>query len=249
MPNRTYLGWVFKNTRTERRQDSAEAAEPALGPWRGAIGVGASPDRESIANMATPVEVPKLGNTVEECLIAKWRKQKGDTVAAGEVVTEIETDKATFEVTAPVAGTLLETFFAEGTLVPVFTTLFVIGEPGESAEAFRPQSAPPPASAVPAAAAAAASPGVEIPEVETARAPRLRLLRRLPRERSARGPAGSRKSTATIRRPSPAPVRAAACSKRMCARPTTRRRGSPRPRPSASRKAPRRRPADRAWRA
>ena len=58
--------------------------------------------------MATPVEVPKLGNTVEECLIAKWRKQKGDTVAAGEVVTEIETDKASFEVTAPVAGTLLE---------------------------------------------------------------------------------------------------------------------------------------------
>ena len=119
--------------------------------------------------MATPVEVPKLGNTVEECLIAKWRKHKGDTVAAGEVVTEIETDKASFEVTAPVAGTLLETFFVEGTLVPVFTTLFVIGEPGESAEAFRPQSAPPPASAVPAAAAAAASPALEIPPVETAR--------------------------------------------------------------------------------
>ena len=48
MLNRTYLGWVFKNTRTERRQDSADAAELALGPWRGAIGVGASPDRESL---------------------------------------------------------------------------------------------------------------------------------------------------------------------------------------------------------
>ena len=116
--------------------------------------------------MATPVEVPKLGNTVEECLIAKWRKQKGDNVSAGEVVTEIETDKATFEVTAPVGGTLLETFFAEGTLVPVFTNLFVIGDPGESTEAFRPQSAAP---AAPAATAPVASSQAPAAAVKTAR--------------------------------------------------------------------------------
>ena len=88
--------------------------------------------------MATPVEAPKLGNTVEECLVAKWLKHKGDLVSAGETVAEIETDKATFEVTAPVGGTLLETFFAEGALAPVFTNLCVIGEPGENVEAFRP---------------------------------------------------------------------------------------------------------------
>jgi pyruvate dehydrogenase E2 component (dihydrolipoamide acetyltransferase) len=93
--------------------------------------------------MAVPVEVPKLGNTVEECLIAKWRKHKGDPVSAGEVVAEIETDKATFEIPSPVNGALLETFFDEGTLVPVFTNLFVVGEPGESADAFRPPSAAP----------------------------------------------------------------------------------------------------------
>jgi pyruvate dehydrogenase E2 component (dihydrolipoamide acetyltransferase) len=93
--------------------------------------------------MAVAVEVPKLGNTVEECLIAQWRKQKGETVSAGEVVAEIETDKATFEVAAPADGTVLETFFTAGTLVPVFTNLFVIGDPGESAEAFRPSSAVP----------------------------------------------------------------------------------------------------------
>jgi pyruvate dehydrogenase E2 component (dihydrolipoamide acetyltransferase) len=104
--------------------------------------------------MAIPVEVPKLGNTVEECLIAKWHKHKGDAVAAGEVVAEIETDKATFEVTAPADGTLLETFFAEGALVPVFTNLFVIGEAGESVDAFRPQAAAA-TEAVPAAAPAA----------------------------------------------------------------------------------------------
>src|ERR1035437_5026438 len=88
--------------------------------------------------MATPVEAPKLGNSVEECLVAKWLKHKGDLVSAGETVAEIETDKATFEVTAPVGGTLLETFFAEGALAPVFPNLCVIGEPGENVEAFRP---------------------------------------------------------------------------------------------------------------
>jgi pyruvate dehydrogenase E2 component (dihydrolipoamide acetyltransferase) len=109
--------------------------------------------------MAIPVEVPKLGNTVEECLIAKWRQHKGDVVSAGEVVAEIETDKATFEVTAPADGTVLETFFDEGALVPVFTTLFVIGEPGESAESFRPQGAA-------AAPEAAATTAPEAPKAE-----------------------------------------------------------------------------------
>jgi pyruvate dehydrogenase E2 component (dihydrolipoamide acetyltransferase) len=95
--------------------------------------------------------MPKLGNTVEECLIAKWRKKKGETVTSGEVVAEIETDKATFEVTAPADGTLLETFFPEGELVPVFTNIFVIGDPGESVDAFRPGSAAPKQSAAPEA--------------------------------------------------------------------------------------------------
>jgi pyruvate dehydrogenase E2 component (dihydrolipoamide acetyltransferase) len=100
--------------------------------------------------MATPVEAPKLGNTVEECLVAKWVKRKGDPLSAGETVVEIETDKATFEVTAPVSGVLLETFFAEGALAPVFTNLFVIGEPGESVEPFRPNAAKPASEPVPA---------------------------------------------------------------------------------------------------
>jgi pyruvate/2-oxoglutarate dehydrogenase complex dihydrolipoamide acyltransferase (E2) component len=90
--------------------------------------------------MATPVEVPKLGNTVEECIIARWCKKKGDPVNAGDVVAEIETDKATFEVTAPVNGTLIETFYDEGALAPVFTNLFVIGDPTESPTSFRPQA-------------------------------------------------------------------------------------------------------------
>ena len=87
--------------------------------------------------MATPVEMPKLGNTVEECLLAKWKKNKGDLVSSGEIVADIETDKATFELAAPVDGTLLATFFDEGVLIPVFATVCVIGSPGEDAEQFR----------------------------------------------------------------------------------------------------------------
>jgi pyruvate dehydrogenase E2 component (dihydrolipoamide acetyltransferase) len=82
--------------------------------------------------MATPVELPKLGNTVEECLVTRWIKRKGESVSAGDVVAEIETDKTTFDITAPVAGTVLEIYVEAGAVVPVFTKLCIIGNPGES---------------------------------------------------------------------------------------------------------------------
>ena len=117
--------------------------------------------------VATPVEMPQLGNTVEECIVTRWVKQAGDSVSAGDVVAEIETDKTTFEVTAPVEGTVLATFFEEGALVPVFTNIFVIGNPGENVSAFKPdaraapQAPTPPSPAIidpaPVAAASIAS--------------------------------------------------------------------------------------------
>jgi pyruvate dehydrogenase E2 component (dihydrolipoyllysine-residue acetyltransferase) len=118
--------------------------------------------------MATPVEVPKLGNTVEECLISRWVKRKGEAVAAGDLIAEIETDKATFELTAPVSGTVIETFFEEGALVPVFTNLVVIGEPGESADAFRPPGSAPPPDPDPPAKAAAEPAALAVPAVAAA---------------------------------------------------------------------------------
>src|SRR6266511_4398740 len=93
--------------------------------------------------MATPVDLPKSGNTVEECVISRWVKRQGDAVSAGDIVAEIETDKATFEIAAPVGGTLLATFFEEGALVPVFTTVCVIGSPGEAFDELRPGTAVP----------------------------------------------------------------------------------------------------------
>jgi pyruvate dehydrogenase E2 component (dihydrolipoamide acetyltransferase) len=117
--------------------------------------------------MATPVEVPKLGNSVEECIIGRWVKHPGDAVAAGEVVAEIETDKTTFEVTAPVGGKLLATFFEEGAVVPVFSNFFVVGDAGENADVFRPGTpaagathAPVVAAAVGTRTAAAAPPPI-----------------------------------------------------------------------------------------
>ena len=93
--------------------------------------------------MATAVEMPKLGNTVEDCLLAAWHKHKGDEVRAGDLIAEIETDKTSFDLTAPVDGVLLETFFEEGALVPVFTPICAIGAKGESAEGLRPHVAAP----------------------------------------------------------------------------------------------------------
>ena len=91
--------------------------------------------------MATAILMPKQGNTVEECLLAKWLKQPGQTVAAGEGLVDIETDKATFTVEAPEAGTLLEVFAAEGELVPVQQVIAIVGKLGEDVSALRPAGA------------------------------------------------------------------------------------------------------------
>src|SRR5688500_11100824 len=88
--------------------------------------------------MATAVPIPQFGNTVEDCIVTRWFTRKGNSVSTGEVIAEIETDKTTFEINAPVDGTVLETFFEEGAVVPVFTNLCVIGDAGENVESFRP---------------------------------------------------------------------------------------------------------------
>jgi pyruvate dehydrogenase E2 component (dihydrolipoamide acetyltransferase) len=118
--------------------------------------------------MATPVDMPQLGNTVEECILTRWVRTAGDRVAAGDVVAEIETDKTTFEVTSPVDGTVLATFADEGALVPVFANIFVVGTPGESVDAFKPAGsgvASPPTHAV----AKVAAPDTSTPQAVVSR--------------------------------------------------------------------------------
>ncbi|HUX49295.1 MAG TPA: dihydrolipoamide acetyltransferase family protein [Spirochaetia bacterium] len=82
--------------------------------------------------MATEVILPRQGQSVESCLILSWRKKPGDLVKLGEVICEVETDKATFEVEAPADGTMLATLFQEGDDVPVLSTIAYIGAKGEA---------------------------------------------------------------------------------------------------------------------
>ena len=86
--------------------------------------------------MVTPVTLPKLGYEMEQATLAAWLKQPGDRVAIGEVIAEIETDKAIVELEAEADGTLLAIVAEAGAIVPVGATVAYLGEPGEQAPAF-----------------------------------------------------------------------------------------------------------------
>lgn len=88
--------------------------------------------------MATAVVMPKLGQSVETCIIIGWLKQKGDSITAGEPLCEVETDKSALEVESPASGTLLDVFFDEGEEVAVQVNIAAIGEPGEDVSSLKP---------------------------------------------------------------------------------------------------------------
>lgn len=90
--------------------------------------------------MVTPILLPKQGNTVETCLILGWKKGIGEQVKKGEVICEVETDKAVFEIESPADGVLLATFFKEGDDVPVLTNIAVVGDSGENYDEYAPAS-------------------------------------------------------------------------------------------------------------
>jgi pyruvate dehydrogenase E2 component (dihydrolipoamide acetyltransferase) len=81
--------------------------------------------------MATKVLMEALSPTMEEGRLVEWKKKEGDTVAAGDVLAEVETDKAVMDLVARVGGTLLKQVIAAGTTVPVSALVGVIGKAGE----------------------------------------------------------------------------------------------------------------------
>src|SRR5918911_1259479 len=81
--------------------------------------------------MATNVVMEALSPTMEEGRLVEWKKQEGDTVAVGDVLAEVETDKAVMELVARAGGTLLKHIVEAGSTVPVAEPVAVIGEPGE----------------------------------------------------------------------------------------------------------------------
>ena len=81
--------------------------------------------------MATKVVMEALSPTMEEGRLVEWKKQEGEAVAVGDVLAEVETDKAVMELVARAGGTLLKHIVEAGSTVPVSDPVAVIGEPGE----------------------------------------------------------------------------------------------------------------------
>jgi len=114
--------------------------------------------------MATEILMPALSPTMEEGTLAKWLVKEGDTVQAGDLLAEIETDKATMEFEAVDEGVIGKILVAEGTEgVKVNTAIAIIGEAGEDMSAAPAAAAPAPAASAPAAQAAPATPATPTP--------------------------------------------------------------------------------------
>ncbi len=92
--------------------------------------------------MAVAVIMPKLGQSVESCIITEWYKNIGDRVEAGELLFAYETDKASFVYESKDDGVLLDIFFGVGQEVPVHTHVAVIGQHGEAYDNLRPGNEP-----------------------------------------------------------------------------------------------------------
>lgn len=107
--------------------------------------------------MAVAIVMPKAGNSVEECVLSKWRIKVGDTIRKGDIIADAETDKTSIEVEATEGGSVLALFAAEGDLVPVLTAICAVGTAGEDASSLAPSGAP---------AAAPAPDAIPAPEAE-----------------------------------------------------------------------------------
>ena len=137
--------------------------------------------------MAEIVKMPKLSDTMTEGVVAKWNKKVGDTVKSGDILAEIETDKATMEFESYLDGTLLHIGVPQGQAAPVDSVLAIFGKPGEDISKLLAESATAAPKAESAAAPKAEESKAEAPKQEA------------PKE--AAKPAAA---------PTPAPVRTAA---------------------------------------
>ena len=85
--------------------------------------------------MAETINMPKLGFDMAEGTLVRWVKQIGENINKGDVLAEIETDKATVEVESPASGVVLQQIVDEGSVVPVNAPIAIVGEAGEKVEA------------------------------------------------------------------------------------------------------------------
>ncbi len=88
--------------------------------------------------MATPIIMPRQGQSVESCILTEWKVKVGDEVSEGDVLAVIETDKASFDLESTASGTILELFWEADDDVPVLANVAAVGKEGEDASEFRP---------------------------------------------------------------------------------------------------------------
>lgn len=81
--------------------------------------------------MATPINCPQVGQDIETAILLEWRVKEGDEIQKGDVIAEVESDKATFEVEAFVTGTVVELLYEEGDELQVLQPIAYVGRPGE----------------------------------------------------------------------------------------------------------------------
>ena len=105
--------------------------------------------------MAQTINMPKLSPTMEEGVLAKWTKKVGDKIAPGDVIAEVETDKANMDFPLEDEGVLLQILVEEGTTVKLGDPVAILGEPGEKLAS----------AAAPAAATKAAAKTREAPTI------------------------------------------------------------------------------------
>jgi pyruvate dehydrogenase E2 component (dihydrolipoamide acetyltransferase) len=162
------------------------------------------------------VVMPKLSEAMETGRIIKWLKKEGDRVQGGDILAEVETDKADVEMEAFGAGVLRKILVAAGDRAPVGTLIAVIAEPGDDiagilAEAPAPAGtaapAPPAGARMSPAAAAMSSEAARAAEVSERAAPAPPQPRR--EDHAARTPAPERGPAAPARPVAPAPAAAA----------------------------------------
>ena len=143
------------NTPVAAEEKTASSAAPSSAP-AAPKAPAAIPDGVEIVRM------PRLSDTMEEGTVASWIKKEGDTVSEGDILAEIETDKATMEFESFYSGTLLHIGIPEGGSAPVDAVLAIIGPAGTDVAAVLASgsSAEEPA---PEAVQAASSPEVSVP--------------------------------------------------------------------------------------
>jgi pyruvate dehydrogenase E2 component (dihydrolipoamide acetyltransferase) len=84
--------------------------------------------------MAIPVEMPKMSDTMEEGVLVSWNAEEGQTVSSGDVIAQVETDKATMDLEVYDDGVLLKRLVGEGDSVPIGALIAVLGKEGEDIE-------------------------------------------------------------------------------------------------------------------